>query len=97
MGHTKLAISVPDELFEQLQQSAEACGTSRSAIVVRALERHFDKESAADFIERMNAAYGPPENEEEQREEEALARARARAFRRINELLRQDENEDWQP
>lgn len=96
LGHTKVAVSVPDELFVQLEESARAEGTTRSAIVVQALQSHFDRVTAADFIERMNAAYGPPMTEEELREEAALARARASALRRINEILRQGETEDWE-
>ena len=95
MGHTKLAISLPDDLFEQLVRSAEEQSTSRSAIMAAALRTHLERESAADFIARMNEAYGEPSTEEERREEEALTRERARAFRRINEMLREDETEPW--
>ena len=95
MGHTKTAISLPDELFRQLEASAEAERTTRSAIVVRALESHFERESSADFISRMNSVYEEPWSEEELREEAALAGARTRAFRRINELLRSDEAGPW--
>jgi metal-responsive CopG/Arc/MetJ family transcriptional regulator len=95
MGHTKLAISLPDELFEQLVKCAQEQGVTRSAFLAAALRTHFERESAADFIARMNAAYGDPSSEEEVREEAALLRAGEQAARRISQLLREGETESW--
>ncbi len=95
VSHTKTAVSLPDDLFALLQQSAEAEGAPRSAIVVRALRSYFDAVSAGDFKARMNAVYAAPWTEEELREEEALARARRTAARRIGEMLRDSEEETW--
>jgi predicted transcriptional regulator len=96
MGHTKTAISLPDDLFQQLQASAEAEGTTRSAIVAQALQSHFDRVSATDFIARMNEAWSDEGlTEEERREEQALHTARRRAASRVSAMLREGETEPW--
>jgi metal-responsive CopG/Arc/MetJ family transcriptional regulator len=96
MGHTKLAISLPDDLYSQLNESAKADGTTRSSIVAEALERHFERQTAAAIRAAWNAVYSEPLNDDEAREEESLARERDRAFRRINELLSAEEDAAWQ-
>jgi predicted transcriptional regulator len=95
MGHTKLAISLPDELFEQLVRSAEKQGSSRSAIMAAALRTHLERESAADFMARMTEAYGDPQSGEEIQEDAALLRAGEQAARRISQMLREGETEVW--
>lgn len=97
MGHTKTAISLPTDLFERLMASAQAGGTTRSAIVAEALHAHFERERSADFIARMNEAWGDEGSTDEERSElEALRRSTERAARRISEMLREDEDEPWQ-
>lgn len=96
MAHTKMAISIPQDMFEQIRQCADAEGTTRSAIVVEALRSHFDRKSAAEIIARLNEVYSGPWTEDELREEESLARARRSAARRISAMLRETEDEPWQ-
>ena len=94
-GHTKLAISLPDALFEQLVRSAEEQGTTRSAILAAALRTHFERETAANFVAQMNSVDAVSSSEEELREEAALIRASEQAARRISQLLREGETEPW--
>ncbi|HMO96281.1 MAG TPA: ribbon-helix-helix protein, CopG family [Tepidiformaceae bacterium] len=92
MSHTKTAISIPDELFQRLEDEARAAGASRSAVVTRALEQYLGDVEASEFIRRMNAALGPDPGEEANES----ARARRTAQRMITRDLAADEEEPWQ-
>lgn len=65
----KTAISVPDEIFRQVEEAAAEQGMSRSALFVAAMEQYlFDLET-----ERLRAAWAaiPPEDFELTDEEKA--------------------------
>jgi mRNA interferase MazF len=74
MGHTKVAVSLPNELFEQLVEAAREEATTRSALVAHALQNYFERKSAAEIVARLNQVYSGPWTEEEDREEQSLAR-----------------------
>lgn len=52
----KTAISVPDELFEQVTQWSSVLGVGRSAFFQRAAEAYVERLAAESLTERMNAA-----------------------------------------
>lgn len=57
MGHTKLAISLPDEIFGRLRQYAEEHELPRSTVVAQALAAYFGKRDADEFTRRMDEAW----------------------------------------
>jgi metal-responsive CopG/Arc/MetJ family transcriptional regulator len=95
MGHTKVAVSLPNELFEQLVEAAREEATTRSALVAHALQNYFERKSAAEIVARLNQVYSGPWTEEEDREEQSLARMRRNAARRMSAMLREQEEVPW--
>ena len=92
MTHVKTAVSIPDGLFQRLEDQARAAGASRSAVIARALEQYLDDVEGAEFVRRMNEALGPdPESEANE-----TARARRTAQRAIARELAAHEDEPWQ-
>lgn len=57
MSHTKLAISLPDEIFGRLRQYAEENELPRSTVVARALAAYFGKRDADEFTRQMDEAW----------------------------------------
>jgi hypothetical protein len=57
MGHTRLAISLPDEIFARLRQYAEENELPESTVVARALAAYFGKRDAGKFTRQMNEAW----------------------------------------
>lgn len=57
MSHTKLAISLPDEIFGRLRQYATENELARSTVVARALAVYFEKLDAAEFMRQMDEAW----------------------------------------
>ncbi|MCL4239993.1 MAG: hypothetical protein KJ048_01470 [Dehalococcoidia bacterium] len=57
MSHTKLAISLPDEIFGRLRQYADEHELPRSTVVARALAAYFEKLDAAEFVRQMDEAW----------------------------------------
>lgn len=85
MTHVKTAISLPDSLFQRLQDIAAAENISRSAVVAIALERYF--EAAGNLTELIDRVLDSL-SDEEQAEERAHADG---ASRRSLERLRTGE------
>lgn len=65
MATVKTAISLPEDLFEQLQSLATEECTSRSAIVARAIEDFLRKREAQEMLRRLNEVYAEPLDAEE--------------------------------
>jgi metal-responsive CopG/Arc/MetJ family transcriptional regulator len=60
----KIAISLPDELFEDLERAVKEAGTSRSAFVASALEEKLKRILDDEFTANVNAAieaHGQPD------------------------------------
>jgi len=63
-GHTnsmKIAISIPDHLFEEVSKLAQKKQTSRSQIFRRAVEEYLAKLRSLQMLEALNSAYANDE------------------------------------
>jgi len=81
----KTAISLPEDLFEQLQSLATEECTSRSAIVVRAIEDFLRRRESQEMLRRFDEVYAEPLDPEDE--------AWLRFGRR--QLSQRLENEEW--
>jgi len=61
----KTAISIPDDLFREVDRLAEEKKTSRSQIICRAVTLYLDKIKSQRLLKELNSAYGPEETSEE--------------------------------
>ena len=67
-GHTismKIAISIPDHLFEEVSKLAQKNQTSRSQIFRRAVEEYLEKLRSIQLLEALNSAYALEETPSE--------------------------------
>ena len=69
----KIAISIPDDVFDSAEHLAKRLKVSRSAIYATALAEFVAKHRASKVTERLDAVYGA----EESRVEPVLRRAQA--------------------
>lgn len=74
----KIAISLPDDLFETADTLAGRLGISRSRLVALALTEFIAKHRSSKVTERLDTVYSA----EESRVEKPLRRAQGRAARR---------------
>lgn len=61
----KTAISIPDDLFEQVNKLAKENKTSRSQIFCAAVEAYLEKVKSHKLLEALNSAYADEETSEE--------------------------------
>ena len=61
----KTAISIPDELFKEVDKLAKENKTSRSQIFCAAVEAYLKKIKSLKLLEALNTAYAEGETEEE--------------------------------
>lgn len=87
----KAAVSIPDDVFADLESHAEDTGESRSAIVTKALRQYLGTIREQAITQQLNAVYG--EDYEPDPDEMAFLR---RAGRRTHERLLAEEAEPWQ-
>ena len=83
MSHTKLAISLPDEIFGRLRRYAEENELPRSTVVARALAAFFGKSDAAEFTRQMNEAWSQLSDAEVEDELRPLRVAGLQMHRRL--------------
>lgn len=81
MPTVKTAISVPEELFEQMEKLARRLRVPRSRLYARAVEEFVQRSRSCELTERLDRAYGGRQTPEER----ALRRHAAGAFRRLLE------------
>lgn len=81
MTNVKTAISLPKSLFEQAEAVGCEMKVSRSRLIAIALEEFIRRYQNRQLLEKINAAYEDPPDEEEQ----ALLRSMSRYHRRIVE------------
>ena len=72
----KLALSIPDELFESAETLSKRLGVSRSRLYATALEDFVAKHQAKKVTERLNAVYASQDS----RIDRDIRRLQARAF-----------------
>jgi len=63
----KVAISVPDDLFQAVDQLARLGKTSRSSIFVRAVREHLKRLENRNLLQRLNEAWAEPLTNDEER------------------------------
>lgn len=83
MAAVKTAISMDEELFKQVEATAEEMNVSRSRVVVLALRDYLKRREAQRITEQLNAVYG--EDYELDEEDKAFIRRGKRTLRRIAE------------
>lgn len=67
MPNIKIAISLEQNLFEQVEELAHSQNISRSRVVALALEEYLRRQENLALLERINAAYDDaPDPEKEQ-------------------------------
>ena len=63
----KTAISIPDDLFDEVNKLARENNTSRSQIFCAAVEAYLEKLKSHRLLEALNSAYEDEETVEEKR------------------------------
>lgn len=61
----KTAISVPDEIFDQVEGLTKEYGCSRSQVFTMAVEEFIERRRSKKLLEEMNNAYGDEDTREE--------------------------------
>jgi metal-responsive CopG/Arc/MetJ family transcriptional regulator len=60
----KTAVSLPDELYEQAEKTAEEMGIPRSQLFARALEQFIERHGRENITEQLNKVYSETASEE---------------------------------
>lgn len=81
MPAVKTAISLPADVYEQLDVEARRQGASRSAIVLRAIEAYLERLDIEAYRREVDAAYAEPLDEDELRTLRGFQRLSAQALR----------------
>ncbi|MGH7468627.1 MAG: hypothetical protein ACRENP_11760 [Longimicrobiales bacterium] len=76
----KVAISIPDDVFEAAEALAEELGLSRSALYAQAVAEFVARHQSGDVTERLDAVYGEASN----RVAPAVRRAQAKSVRKLD-------------
>jgi metal-responsive CopG/Arc/MetJ family transcriptional regulator len=61
----KTAISVPDDVFREVEKVARERQSSRSEVIVAALKEYLERRKSDDLLKALNEAYGAAETTEE--------------------------------
>lgn len=59
----KMAISIPDELFERAEELAERLEVSRSQLYARAIEEYADRHASERVRQMLDEVYGTIDSE----------------------------------
>lgn len=70
----KTAVSLPEELFAEVDRLAKEMGVPRSRVFVMALESFLERKRNQALLEALNQVYAEDLTEEEQRQLTALKR-----------------------
>jgi|GEM_PF-1146923 len=62
----KVAISIPDDIFQAVDRLARLGKTSRSSIFVRAVREHLKRLENKDLLTRLDEAWAEPLTDDEQ-------------------------------
>lgn len=76
----KTAISVPDDVFREVEKVARERHSSRSEVIVAALKEYLERRKSNQLLDALNEAYGTAESAEEY---EVRQKARKRYGRTI--------------
>ena len=61
----KTAISVPDEVFREVEKVARERHSSRSEVIVTAVKEYLERRKSNELLSALNQAYGTAETTEE--------------------------------
>lgn len=75
----KLAISIKDNIFKEVEAAAKDLHCSRSEIFARAVSDFLEKQKSRKILEMLHEAYSDAESEEESRTREARKKRYAKA------------------
>lgn len=78
----KTAISVPDDIFHEVDKLAKERHASRSEVIVAALHEYLERRRSRKLLDALNEAYGSAETTEEYRVRSAAKKKYGRAVRR---------------
>jgi metal-responsive CopG/Arc/MetJ family transcriptional regulator len=79
----KTAISVPDEVFREVDKVAQEQHSSRSEVIVTAVKEYLERRKSDELLSALNQAYGTAETAEEYE-------VRRRAKKRYGKVLRKE-------
>jgi metal-responsive CopG/Arc/MetJ family transcriptional regulator len=77
----KTAISLPDEMFKEIEEVTKECECSRSQVFAMAVKEFLERRRSKKLLEALNKAYeapGTPEETESRRQAKAYYGVRAR-------------------
>ncbi len=72
----KIAISIPDDVFQEVESYVAEQKCSRSEVFARAVTQFFEKSKNARLLDAINEAYNVPESTEDK----AVRRAATKRF-----------------
>ncbi len=81
MSVVKTAISLQENLFQQVEQLADDLNLSRSSLIAIALQEFIERHENKRLLDQLNAAYA----EDPQREELELSQAHRQSYQRTLE------------
>jgi len=61
----KIAISMPDNIFNAVKRAAEEQKRSRSEVIVEAVKTYLEKLESLRMLQALNDAYATPDTQEE--------------------------------
>jgi predicted transcriptional regulator len=64
-SYMKTAISVPDEVFREVDRVARERNSSRSEVIVTAVKEYLERRKSDQLLNTLNQAYGTAETNEE--------------------------------
>lgn len=67
MGHSRLSVTIPDELYGEFKMLASRKNMKLSHLVADAIKEKAQKLKAESFIHKVNKAFEDPEIRDEQR------------------------------
>ena len=79
----KTAISVPDEVFREVNKVAQEQHSSRSEVIVTAVKEYLERRKSNELLSALNQAYGTADTAEEYE-------VRRRAKKRYGKVLRKE-------
>ena len=69
----KIAISIPEDIFQEIEKLAKEQKTSRSRVIASAAREYIRKTETQRLIARLDKAYSQPETPEETARRKAMA------------------------
>ncbi len=78
----KTAISVPDDVFREVEKVAKERHSSRSEVIVAALREYLERRKSRELLNALNEAYGTAETTEEYEVRKKAKKRYGRALRK---------------